>query len=311
MPWTLTANFHSKAKTGHARIRGAALRGRRKNGTVAERKEAFQEDLYIPEPSRWQLRTHAINCAVPMIGFGTMDNLVMIQAGDFIDNHIGVVFGMSTLTAAAFGQIFSDVSGVCFGGVVERAAKKLGLPNSGLTPLQQELPRVKTLSTASAVGGVIIGCLIGMSCLLFMDLEKAERAKRSAELDTIFATVLEDGHQLLHAEKVTLFMVDKEQQQVWSRVKTGEEVDTLRELRASFDELDTDGNLVTLDEVMRALAQTSIVTDVRHVKRVAKERGIGKDWKFDHHEFKKLIDELMSEPELRSCEIVCYDHFLS
>lgn len=33
------------------------------------------------------------------------------QAGDLIDNNIGVLFGFSTLTAAAIGQIFSDVSG--------------------------------------------------------------------------------------------------------------------------------------------------------------------------------------------------------
>ena len=57
-----------------------------------------------------------------------MDNFVMIQAGDLIDSTIGIHFGMATLTAAAFGQIFSDVSGVVFGGVVDAAAVKLGLP---------------------------------------------------------------------------------------------------------------------------------------------------------------------------------------
>jgi hypothetical protein len=40
-----------------------------------------------------------------MIGFGLMDNLVMIQAGDLIDSTIGVTLGLSTLTAAAFGQV--------------------------------------------------------------------------------------------------------------------------------------------------------------------------------------------------------------
>ena len=31
-----------------------------------------------------QLRRHALACAVPMVGFGFMDNLVMIQAGDLM-----------------------------------------------------------------------------------------------------------------------------------------------------------------------------------------------------------------------------------
>lgn len=34
------------------------------------------------------------------------------QMGDIIDNSLGVTFGLSTLTAAGIGQIFSDVSGV-------------------------------------------------------------------------------------------------------------------------------------------------------------------------------------------------------
>ena len=46
--------------------------------------------------------------AVPMIGFGFMDNLVMIQAGEAIDSTIGVAFGLATMTSAAFGQIVSQ-----------------------------------------------------------------------------------------------------------------------------------------------------------------------------------------------------------
>ena len=86
-----------------------------------------------------------------MVGFGFMDNLVMIFAGDLIDNTIGVRFGLATLVsvgfaarlpiptergrpadrrhktrdrAAAFGQVFSDVSGVAFGGVVDSASSR-------------------------------------------------------------------------------------------------------------------------------------------------------------------------------------------
>ncbi|EOD36166.1 hypothetical protein EMIHUDRAFT_49391, partial [Emiliania huxleyi CCMP1516] len=56
--------------------------------------------------------------ALPMVGFGFMDNTVMIQAGNAIDCTLGVSFGLSTLTAlraAAFGQVCSDSAGVLFG----------------------------------------------------------------------------------------------------------------------------------------------------------------------------------------------------
>ncbi|KAJ1472793.1 hypothetical protein T484DRAFT_1838987 [Baffinella frigidus] len=71
-----------------------------------------------------QKRLLFIQAAVPMIGFGFMDNMVMIFMGDLIDSTLGVTFGLSTLTAAGFGQIFSDVSGVCFGGTVEALFNK-------------------------------------------------------------------------------------------------------------------------------------------------------------------------------------------
>ena len=41
-----------------------------------------------------------------------MDNFVMLQVGDLIDASIGVTFSLSTLTAAGFGQVFSDVAGI-------------------------------------------------------------------------------------------------------------------------------------------------------------------------------------------------------
>jgi hypothetical protein len=60
-------------------------------------------------------------------------------------------------------------------GTVEAAAAKLGLPPSTITATQAQLKRVKLVTTASSAVGVVIGCLLGMSCLLFMDLEKADR----------------------------------------------------------------------------------------------------------------------------------------
>lgn len=44
-----------------------------------------------------------------MVGFGFMDNFIMVQAGGYIDATLGVQLGLATLTAAAMGQVVSDV----------------------------------------------------------------------------------------------------------------------------------------------------------------------------------------------------------
>ena len=45
------------------------------------------------------------------------------------------------------------------------------------------------------------------SSLLFMDLEKAEREKKRKKLSSLFETLMEDGHQLLDAERCTLWLL--------------------------------------------------------------------------------------------------------
>lgn len=53
----------------------------------------------------------------------------MILAGDMIDTSLGVALGISTMCAAAIGNIVSDVAGVMLGAVVEDfCARYLDLP---------------------------------------------------------------------------------------------------------------------------------------------------------------------------------------
>jgi len=163
----------------------------------------------MPVPTRLQLRRHAMTLAVPMFGFGVMDNLVMIQAGEAIDASIGVKLGLATMTSAAMGQIVSDVSGTLSGGAVEAIATSLGLPHAGLTRAQLGLRQVKVSGTLGAAVGVGCGCVVGMSCLLFMDLEKAERLKKKVELRTLYATLMEEGHKSIGAEHCALFLLDE------------------------------------------------------------------------------------------------------
>jgi hypothetical protein len=93
--------------------------------------------------TRRQLGLLALNVAIPMVGFGFMDNAIMILAGDAIDNSIGVTFGLSVLASAALGNLCSDVCGIGMSDVVESAAKKLGLPSAQLSVQQLARPSVK------------------------------------------------------------------------------------------------------------------------------------------------------------------------
>ena len=209
----------------------------------------------LGQPSRAQLRVVFFHAAVPMIGFGLMDNTVMIQAGDLIDSTIGVRLGLSTLTAAAFGQIFSDVSGVVFGGTVEAAATKLGLPVPHLSKAQRVMPVTKFWATAGGVVGVMFGCLLAMTQLLWMDLGKADRARRKKELETLFRSLMAGGHRLVHAQHCTLWLVDSDGRHLWSRGIEGDAPERA-ELAETFRKYDTGADgYITPRELCDALAK--------------------------------------------------------
>lgn len=202
-----------------------------------------------------------------------MDNFVMIQAGDMIDNTIGVSLGLATLTAAAIGQVFSDVSGVLFGGVIEGIAVKLGLPPSGLTEKQLQLRFVKYVGLTGAVCGVICGCLLGMTSLLFMDLDKAERAKRIAELSTLFDTVMAHGQTTVKAEWCALWMVEQGGQYVTTPANMGK-TPSKKLLLEAFNHWDRDDDgLISREDIKYGLKQikrnssdafvTEILTELR------------------------------------------------
>ena len=173
----------------------------------------------VPEPTSRQLRILAIRRAIPMVGFGFMDNVVMITAGEAIDMSIGVSFGLSTLTAAGLGQCCSDVAGITSGGLVDAAVTKLRLPHHHLTEAQLELKASRVYTAFGQCVGVVTGCLLGMSVLLFMDTNAVERAKQARELNTIFESVVDSGHNLVQAERATLWMVDGDE--LWSQVTVG------------------------------------------------------------------------------------------
>ena len=90
-------------------------------------------------PTKEELRIVAYRAAIPMVGFGFMDNLVMITAGEAIDSTLGVALGISTMTAAGFGQCCSDVAGNLSGGTVDAAVTRMKLQHHGLSEDQLDL----------------------------------------------------------------------------------------------------------------------------------------------------------------------------
>ena len=161
----------------------------------------------VPEPTRRDLQLVAINQAIPFVGFGIMDNAILILAGDAIDNSLGVMFGISTLCAAALGNIISDVAGVGLGTVIEDFCARLGIPQPNLTQAQRQLRSVRFTNQFGCAFGLIIGCVIGMFPLLFLDAEKAEKAKDEQHLDDMFKDMVTEAKELIGAEYTGLFLV--------------------------------------------------------------------------------------------------------
>ena len=98
-----------------ARARGKLLSHARILATRSASTASGTEADVVSQPELWQVRRYAVNVAIPMVGFGIMDNLIMIQVGEQIDLTFGVSLGLQTMTAAGFGQVISDTAGVCSG----------------------------------------------------------------------------------------------------------------------------------------------------------------------------------------------------
>ena len=139
----------------------------------------------VPEPTNEQLKIVAMHQAIPFVGFGIMDNAILILAGETIDIYLGLTLGISTMCAAAIGNIISDVAGVAFGTVIEDAllrwSKKIESITKGrvkLPPLpklsheQRNLRSVRLSGQLGCALGLTVGCVIGMFPLLFFSSDK-------------------------------------------------------------------------------------------------------------------------------------------
>eukprot|EP00933_Yihiella_yeosuensis_P054588 TRINITY_DN53071_c0_g1_i1.p1 TRINITY_DN53071_c0_g1~~TRINITY_DN53071_c0_g1_i1.p1 ORF type:complete len:323 (+),score=59.06 TRINITY_DN53071_c0_g1_i1:28-969(+) len=124
----------------------------------------------------------ALAAFIPFVGFGAVDNGLMVIYGDVIDGTLGVTFGFSMLASAALGNAVSNIFGMLLHGTITKQADKIGLPDPRLTLAQQKLPRVHYWSTAGSTIGVFTGCILGMSPLLFMNQTEKEEARSAGKL---------------------------------------------------------------------------------------------------------------------------------
>ncbi|CAH0378579.1 unnamed protein product [Pelagomonas calceolata] len=156
--------------------RRAALTARRSLSTAPPAVAARQQkaSAKVEPPSRAQLWRLALANGVPFVGFGFADNVIMILAGDAIDKSIGVTLGISTLAAAGFGNLLSDVVGIGAGDVIDRYSEKIiGKPKTKALSLEQlALRSCRIVKTWATIIGITVGCLLGMAPLLFLGEKK-------------------------------------------------------------------------------------------------------------------------------------------
>eukprot|EP00997_Jenningsia_sp_PLL12_P005335 NODE_2114_length_984_cov_136.424599_g1730_i0.p1 GENE.NODE_2114_length_984_cov_136.424599_g1730_i0~~NODE_2114_length_984_cov_136.424599_g1730_i0.p1 ORF type:complete len:154 (-),score=40.33 NODE_2114_length_984_cov_136.424599_g1730_i0:256-717(-) len=127
-------------------------------------------------PKRRQLMLFGLRMGVPFIGFGFMDNSIMLLAGEMIDNYISL-YGFTALASAALGNIVSGWCGLATGELFESAVSKIGLPPHHLTVSQHRMWTTRAASLMGCLVGITIGCLMGMFPLL---LHREKRERKSA-----------------------------------------------------------------------------------------------------------------------------------
>ncbi|VEV54821.1 GAF domain-related protein, putative [Plasmodium vinckei vinckei] len=157
--------------------------------------------------------------SIPMIGFGFMDQFIMIRLGDMFDASIGVTLGISTLCAASFGQLCSDTFGVFFGSAINYLLQRYKIIQIEKFDIKNKIYQYCTL--IGSVLGILLGCSLGMLQLLFIDTTKSERLKKKKELDFIFQMVMYDCSDILNCEASTLFLYDKVKNELWSKAIHG------------------------------------------------------------------------------------------
>ena len=126
----------------------------------------------IHPPTSTQLRQHIIKIGIPFVGFGFLDNAVMIIAGSEIESYFGLSLGISAMAAAGLGNTLSDIVGIQAGGAIEALSDRMGIKDPNLTREQLKSKSMRMWTILASMLGITLGCLLGMLPLLFMNNDK-------------------------------------------------------------------------------------------------------------------------------------------
>lgn len=131
----------------------------------------------VPPPSSKQLFSVGLHNALPFVGFGFLDNAIMIIAGDYIELMLGSIITISTMAAAALGNTFSDIMGIGSAWYVESLATKVGIKPPNLSPIQLSMSVSRWAANMGRCIGVTVGCILGMVPLLFINKKENDKDK--------------------------------------------------------------------------------------------------------------------------------------
>ena len=124
------------------------------------------------EMTSLQKKTLFLSQAIPFVGFGFMDNAIMIIAGEYIEMYIGTALALSTMAAAGLGNLLSDIAGIGFSKKIETLTESwLNIRPPELSRRQASHFNAKFIKIAGAVIGISVGCILGMDPLLFFDAD--------------------------------------------------------------------------------------------------------------------------------------------
>lgn len=162
-----------------------------------------------------QRRRTAVSSVVPFFAFGFMDNFLMISFGEAVDQYLCVQLGLSTMFAAAIGNLISDMVGIKSGTFIENGLVSLGLgPSKALTIDQEHGNEARTIRGRGSLVGIILGCLAGMLPLLFLNTEEVAKKKEENRLTELFQDVCAAVVEITNSDRGALFLVDGDQLEV-------------------------------------------------------------------------------------------------
>uniref|UniRef100_A0A3B3Z694 Transmembrane protein 65 n=1 Tax=Periophthalmus magnuspinnatus TaxID=409849 RepID=A0A3B3Z694_9GOBI len=133
--------------------------------------QEFESMAELSPPTSAQMRYILLHNGIPFVGFGFLDNAIMIAA-------VCLSLGLS----AALGNLVSDLAGLGLAGYVEALVSRLGLQGPDLTPKQADMWQTRLSAHLGKAIGVCIGCILGMFPLLFLsEDDEDDKTSHSSE----------------------------------------------------------------------------------------------------------------------------------